>query len=416
MQKFPDNEFDNWIKNSLEEPHLEFDPEAWKQMEQKLDVAYLPFWTVWVNNVSLIFATTVIIYLLLFDVQYAISDDEKTIAVNLQEQSSIECAHSDFQDEVNNSSKTINILKKTAESEKSVNANGKLSTGNEQVDHLKKQAENNKDNKEPLLSKNDKKDSFDHFSKEEKPSNYTELSKREAFEMINVVPKPYVNYLFIPDPVKRSMGKKINKETSVQEKKSVSHPKLSFNILVSPDVSSVSLSNINGTGLNSGLAIEYYLSPRWRISTGVINSNKIYGVEAENGYGYSSPSQSKLESIDAVCSVLDIPINFRYNLLPAGRGGFFVSSGLSSYLMLQEDYEFNYKNYNTSYTKNISVKGENQHLFQIINLSVGYEKELGRRISIQGEPFLKIPFKYVGYGKVKLITTGAFLSVKYKLY
>jgi hypothetical protein len=51
----------------------------------------------------------------------------------------------------------------------------------------------------------------------------------------------------------------------------------------------------------------------------------------------------------------------------------------------------------------------------VVNLSVGYERNLGRRFSWQAEPFLKLPLGGVGFGKVRLGSGGVFVSLKYKM-
>jgi hypothetical protein len=55
-------------------------------------------------------------------------------------------------------------------------------------------------------------------------------------------------------------------------------------------------------------------------------------------------------------------------------------------------------------------------MLSIINLSVGWQKQLNHKWSIQAEPFLKIPLGKVGAGKVSLKTTGIMLGLKYKLF
>lgn len=47
-----------------------------------------------------------------------------------------------------------------------------------------------------------------------------------------------------------------------------------------------------------------------------------------------------------------------------------------------------------------------------MNFSLGLERKVSKSISVQLEPFLKIPIKNIGFGNVKLYTTGLFLNIK----
>ena len=76
------------------------------------------------------------------------------------------------------------------------------------------------------------------------------------------------------------------------------------------------------------------------------------------------------------------------------------------------DYEYSY-NYGPTTNKDWEISNQNSHYFSIGNLSVGYERKINKKISFQVEPFIKLPLAGVGYGKVKLLSSGVFLSLKY---
>ncbi|MBA4058758.1 MAG: hypothetical protein C0490_28835 [Marivirga sp.] len=119
--------------------------------------------------------------------------------------------------------------------------------------------------------------------------------------------------------------------------------------------------------------------------------------------------------LDGDCRVLDIPINVTYYIFPDRRTNLFVSVGSSSYIMLKEQYVYtvwaNQKEY--QYEENFSHK--NNEWFSMLNLSIGVQQRLGKRFFAQAEPFLKAPVSGVGEGKVNLMSTGIFFSLKYSL-
>lgn len=198
---------------------------------------------------------------------------------------------------------------------------------------------------------------------------------------------------------------------------------LSLRLLVSPDLTAIGLHNFVRPGTNIGLLVEYQLTPRWSVQAGIMRSIKVYEASPD-AYGKSVIGTWAVQplSVYGRCNMLDIPINLRYDLAvrPRRVGGlanrWFVSGGVTTYVMLQEDYTYTYTNPadpRIRYRQWSTHTG--QYEFSQLNLSVGYERSLSRRLSWQAEPFLKIPLKGVGYYKLDLLSTGAFFSLRYKL-
>lgn len=189
---------------------------------------------------------------------------------------------------------------------------------------------------------------------------------------------------------------------------------LSFS--VSPDFSAIGLTHISQVGTKSGIGLEFFIFRNLSLNTGVILSRKIYsatdGYEPPAGYWkyYTKPNR-----IDAECNVLDIPINLRYYIFNWKKSRIYLSSGLSSYLMLKEDYQYQYDGYVSDKYRSHSARNKNHHYFKVSNFSAGYEKALGERWALQAEPFVKIPLAGVGEGKVKLSTAGMFIILNYRL-
>ena len=186
-----------------------------------------------------------------------------------------------------------------------------------------------------------------------------------------------------------------------------------FNLSVqaAPDVSGVTLNQLGKAGQAVGLGAEYFLSPSFSINSGVFYSHKLYESNGpfEMAYG------EVVNGVIGDCGVLDIPVNLRYYPVQGTVQRAFVSLGLSSYLMLSETYELSYLDPSTGYEykKTIEKNGENQHPFGVVNLSLGYERKLAQRLSLQVEPYLKVPLDGVGEGNISLKSTGIFLGVKY---
>jgi len=198
---------------------------------------------------------------------------------------------------------------------------------------------------------------------------------------------------------------------------SVSKNRWEFGLAVAPDVSTVKFTHSQDPGSNIGLTIGYNISRRFQIQTGVFYTSKnykSYGKDYHPPKGYWT-DYVKLETVTGECNMWDVPVNLRYNIVPRQSSNFFASAGLSSYFMKKEDYDFFYYYNGNPVNRFRSYYTDTKHWFAVMNLSLGYERQMSKHVSLQAEPFFKQPLKGLGFVKVKLNSTGIYFSVKYKL-
>lgn len=192
---------------------------------------------------------------------------------------------------------------------------------------------------------------------------------------------------------------------------------LSLRLVYSPDLSLILGDKIGKIGRNIGVLAEYRLNNRLSINSGVVRSLKYYEAYPEDYTWIWNQTNTPLTEINATCDMLDIPLNIRYDITQKNNSRLFTSVGFTSYVMLNEIYKYNYVN---NYDPSIKWKQwegkTGAYPFSILNFSAGYERQIFRKISIQAEPFIKIPLGQVGFGKVKLASMGVFFSAKYPLF
>lgn len=193
------------------------------------------------------------------------------------------------------------------------------------------------------------------------------------------------------------------------------HRPWSIKVSVAPDLTSINYGGTGKTGFNFGPVVEYGISSRLSVSTGAIWSKKLYDQkDPEKTYGQGG-NTIKANSLEGDCRILDVPLNVTYYLFPARRTNLFVTAGASSYLMMDEKYVYTVSRNYHDYDYVETYSSNNMEWFSMLNFSVGVQYQLARKWFIQGEPFLKAPVKGVGKGKVNLVSTGVFVSVKYRL-
>ncbi|GAB3854321.1 hypothetical protein GCM10028822_24090 [Hymenobacter terrigena] len=195
-------------------------------------------------------------------------------------------------------------------------------------------------------------------------------------------------------------------------------PRFYAALVGAPDVSTVKFFSVEKPMPNVGLVLEYRLTNRLRVNLGLLRANKRYTARREDydfGVNTARVYQRDFTDVEGSCTVFDVPLNLRYDLVVGPRHRVFGSAGLSSFLMQHEDYSYEYLNPTTGMPSywNGSATNQNQHYFSILNLSAGYERILSSRWSLQAEPYLKLPLAGVGTGKIRLTSAGVFLGVKY---
>ncbi|HSF54074.1 MAG TPA: hypothetical protein VLA71_09995 [Algoriphagus sp.] len=187
--------------------------------------------------------------------------------------------------------------------------------------------------------------------------------------------------------------------------------RFSISVQAAPDLSGIKMNQVGKAGQAVGIGAAYFLNPKVSIVSGVFYSFKPYSTEGNTQYG----SVNEPDRIFGECDILDIPINLRYYPVEGKLQRVFASVGLSSYLMLKEHYELEYEDNGSGYpyTREINVNGENNHFLGVVNISAGYERKLGKQLSIQVEPYFKVPISGVGEGDISLKSTGIFVSLNY---
>ena len=211
------------------------------------------------------------------------------------------------------------------------------------------------------------------------------------------------------------------KETVQKEKKKTKTgflPQLALTFSTGPDISYVGDSKPGKTTFNYGAGLRYNISKRLSVATGFYVSKKVY--TADSAY-YKTPAgffpaNYKVNTIDADCKVYEIPISISYQFANRKKHSWFAGTGLSSYLMKKEIYNYDYKYgyYPTVFHKEYIVNNENKHWFSVLTLSGGYEYKFSNVVSFTASPYIKLPLAGVGFGKVKLNSGGVLFTALVK--
>ena len=198
-----------------------------------------------------------------------------------------------------------------------------------------------------------------------------------------------------------------------QKKKSPATRYFYGGVLAAPDISTVKFQSVKGVGVTAGLLLGYRFSKRLSVETGAYLDVKKYYSKGEY---FSKKNVSNLNGVDLLnvngdCSMIEVPVNIRYNIHNGHKNTFFATTGLSTYFMFHQSYNYEYYvNGWTGDNKYDYNKGM-QNWFSIVNVSVGYEHELGKIGSLRVEPYLRIPLSGMGTGSLPILSSGLNLGL-----
>ncbi|WP_184549153.1 hypothetical protein [Mucilaginibacter sp. FT3.2] len=189
-------------------------------------------------------------------------------------------------------------------------------------------------------------------------------------------------------------------------------PQFSISVLAASDANAVNSFGHSQTGTNYGLQLSLRVTKKFTISTGASYAIKPYSTDMGSYTSSYSPTVSPV-NIQANCKVLDIPLNISYQLYSKGRNAISLGTGLSSYFMLKENYQFNYSAQSGLEPSNLEVRNQNTHLFSVININANYQRRVNSKFGLVVQPYMKLPVTGIGNGKVDLKSTGVAVGVNW---
>ena len=209
-----------------------------------------------------------------------------------------------------------------------------------------------------------------------------------------------------------ALGTKVKNTDIIIRKK----PVLMLSILAAPDLTSVQKSGRSSLSGGFGIEATLSLTKKLSITTGAVYAKKIY----DSDFSLYSPNTNyvfrvKPSNIHANCDVIDIPLNINYKVFENSKNAISVSTGLSSYLMLKEKYNYSYDG-NYQGPQAYEVRNQNQHYMGVANVGLEFQHKINEKISISAKPFMKLPLTGIGYGNSRLSSTGVAVSVNMNLF
>lgn len=396
MKELSDKKFDELLKQKAESFDFDFDQSAWEKMEQKLRKRDR---VIFFRNSSF-----VLILLMLASGAYFLTDNKpvnETTKITKEIKKSIQPQLTPADEDINNTplsdKNTVAVLPGTTTSSQKVKNITPINKSS-----VKKLASN------------------PQYSKDDTTIEPEIIKKTDGSEALATIQEDGTTPVLPLDATNDALSISTS-DTSTNNKaqsKRSKNKKLAFSVtaLAGPEFSSVkSIAGKKGT-ITLGVLVNAAISNKITVSSGLKYGLKNYQASTSD-YELQNPARaSMISGIDASCSILEIPLQVSYSLFNNNRKKIQVSSGLSSYLMLKEEYNFKYTP-QSWYKDYLLVKNNaNQHYLSVLNLSASYQiKPKSSNIEWAIEPYVKLPLGGVGEGDVRLKSSGISLNLTYDI-
>lgn len=208
-------------------------------------------------------------------------------------------------------------------------------------------------------------------------------------------------------------------EPPISNPVTITKPKrLYIGAFVAPDYTTVKYQPGSKVGFDFGGLVGYQLTKSLAVEVGVSLDKKYYTTDGKY-YDVSNlkwlQNSGKLLSLSGYASLTEFPINLKYSFKPGKDGNFFVSGGLVSYIVHEENYNYEFDKGGFIYHKDKSTKISTSNLFANFNISAGYESSLGNLCNFRIEPYYRVPVKGIGLGGLPITSVGLNIGITKKI-
>jgi hypothetical protein len=184
-----------------------------------------------------------------------------------------------------------------------------------------------------------------------------------------------------------------------------------------PQMNEVKSQGMNKTGFDLGILAGYRFNKRISIETGFLFATKNYysdGKYFKMAPDPSMPPNMTLMSLKGNSKIIEIPVKFKYDFINNGRNNLFSAAGITSYLLTKETNNYHAMVNGSPQDMDKSYNDVTNYTAATFYFSAGYEHRILKRNKIRIEPFLQIPLKGIGVGKMPVTSTGLHLGITWE--
>lgn len=180
-----------------------------------------------------------------------------------------------------------------------------------------------------------------------------------------------------------------------------------------PEAVSVGFNEPPRSGLSFGILAEYRFARRFSLSAQGVYAKKSYlagkgAFHRPGGWLYDlEPTETS-----GNCNMLEATLALRSELLQRQSWKLVAHTGVSTWWMLREGYHYEYEYHYPGLIYNWQSNKALTEWLAMAQVGIGTEIKLSRKLSAQADFYLQIPLQGVGRGSVQLYSQGLSLSLR----
>ena len=256
----------------------------------------------------------------------------------------------------------------------------------------------------------------DSEKRNDKPGFVKKIENNATAENIN---QPQVNKDIITTEAKKDIIEQTDKrkeltgdETKTADKKDKKNknrnkPGLYYGIVAGAELNEVKGQPMTKAGLTGGVTLGLQINKKIAIETGVQVSQKKYYSDGKyfKPKAGSMPANMLINSLQSTSTIIEIPVSVKYNFSKK-RNTLYAKAGVSSYIMTKESNKYQAVVSGQPQEVNSTYKNNHNYLASDLRISAGYQHTAGKILNIRVEPYIQIPLKGIGIGKMPVTSTG----------
>jgi hypothetical protein len=184
------------------------------------------------------------------------------------------------------------------------------------------------------------------------------------------------------------------------------------------DLSFVKFQRASSLGYGLGIIGGYHFKNGLSVETGLLYDKKNYFTKGEYFDKGKLPylQTVNLLSANGNCHMWEIPINIKYDFSARKNHNWFITTGLSSYIMNREYYNFQYEKDGAVNEKSYNFYNASRNWFSVLNIGGGINIKTNDKYFLQIQPYYKVPLGGVGKGSLSLSSAGINFSITRRLH
>ncbi len=188
-----------------------------------------------------------------------------------------------------------------------------------------------------------------------------------------------------------------------------------WGLVMGPSFNQVKNQRLKKPGYDIGLVAGYTFNKKLSVEAGLLFEKKYYFSDGKYfnmaKAGASMPADMKIISLDGSFSVFEVPIKLRYNLADNNTRHFYITSGISTYIITNEYNK--YKAVINGVQQNVTGDYNNMSRYAaaVFNAGFGFDNSIGKNSRVRIEPYIQVPLQGIGVGSLHVTSIGLHLGL-----